>query len=92
MKLLGQKRTTRIFKTFHGRFRIFIFDKDLIDCFYGKKGKYLVIYNNPSDEGDFINRIFQYYLIWFRGYELEHWGSHSSRTLVKKLKINIDNQ
>lgn len=84
MKLLHDKHKARVYKTIHGRFRIFIFNRTLLSG--SDQGKYIVLYNNPFDEGVFINRLFQQYLIWFRGYELEYWGFMSSRTLVKKIK------
>lgn len=84
MKLIGRNRRGRVYKTFHGRFRIFTWDKSLLKN--GQSGKYLVLYNNPFDEGCFINRFFQWYLLTFRGYQLERWGFYSTRTLVKKIK------
>lgn len=82
MKLLGRIRTARVYKTLHGRFRIFTAGKILT----GREGVYYVLYNNSTDDGKFISIFFQWYLMLFRGYELDHWGAYHTRTLIKKMK------
>ena len=84
MKLIGRVSGAKVYKTLHGRFRIFVQDRSLLNT--GEGSKYLTLYNNPFNDGMFIHILFQWHLICFRGYKLERWGAYRSRTLVKKLK------
>ena len=90
MKQIGRIHSARIFKTIHGTMRIFTRK----NCLLNPKDQSvdLVIYNNSFDEGVFINRMFQLWLCKYKGYHIEYWGFHKTRTLVKKIRNSYCNQ
>ncbi|CAH9013224.1 conserved hypothetical protein [Vibrio phage 277E43-1] len=84
MKQIGRIHNARVFKTLHGTMRIFTRRNRLLNPDDTSIG--IVIYNNSWDEGMFINRLFQLWLCKCKGYHVEYWGFHQTRTLVKKLR------
>lgn len=83
MRQIGRINNARVFKTLHGTMRMFIRKNSLLNP--EDTSIDLVIYNNSWDEGMFISRLFQLWLCKFKGYHVEYWGFHQTRTLVKKL-------